>query len=256
MKKIAPVRLYIKTHTKTGLKYFGKSARKNLESYYGSGVYWKKHIKKHGIEYVKTEWISEYFYYEEHITKFCNDFCQENNIVDDDTWANLKEENGLDGGKMPEASLLALKTKLTGRTKESHEYIRLAAIKQSKSMKDKNGHYQTIARPKINKWLESLSESERKEILGHEITTEQRLKLSLDRLGKTKENCDRVKKMAETKKQYFGGLSEKERKTKLGHTKGMKWCHNDELSINKLFLPLNILCGWSVGRKKYENKTD
>ncbi len=43
-----PTYLYIKTHNKTGMKYFGKTVSEDPEKYSGSGVYWKRHIEKHG----------------------------------------------------------------------------------------------------------------------------------------------------------------------------------------------------------------
>lgn len=39
--------LYIKTHKKTGLKYFGYT-KQNPYTYYGSGTDWKKHLSKYG----------------------------------------------------------------------------------------------------------------------------------------------------------------------------------------------------------------
>ena len=45
--------LYIKTHKKTGLKYFGYT-KQNPHLYSGSGTDWKIHLKKHGYE-VYTE---------------------------------------------------------------------------------------------------------------------------------------------------------------------------------------------------------
>ena len=45
--------LYIKIHTKTKLKYFGKTTR-NVNRYHGSGKHWQRHIKQHGVEHVKT----------------------------------------------------------------------------------------------------------------------------------------------------------------------------------------------------------
>ena len=48
--------LYIKTHNKTGLKYLGKTTKKDQHKYKGSGKYWLKHIRKHGYD-VTTEII-------------------------------------------------------------------------------------------------------------------------------------------------------------------------------------------------------
>jgi hypothetical protein len=42
--------LYLKTHNVTGLKYLGKTISEDPYAYTGSGVYWKKHINKHGYD--------------------------------------------------------------------------------------------------------------------------------------------------------------------------------------------------------------
>jgi len=95
---IKPTYLYIKQHSVTGLKYFGKTTR-NPNKYYGSGKYWLKHIKKHGKEFVKTIWVSD-LYTDTSIVEIALHFSYENNIVESDNWANLTIENGLDGGSM------------------------------------------------------------------------------------------------------------------------------------------------------------
>jgi hypothetical protein len=41
-----PTFLYIKTHSVTGLKYFGKTTKDPFR-YKGSGVYWVRHLKVH-----------------------------------------------------------------------------------------------------------------------------------------------------------------------------------------------------------------
>lgn len=88
----------IKRHTITGLKYFCKSTKQNYLKYLGSGVYWKSHLKIHGPEYVVTDWVSEVFYDEEQIKEFAILFSEFFNIVISDEWANLKIEDGLEGG--------------------------------------------------------------------------------------------------------------------------------------------------------------
>lgn len=50
--------LYVKTHNNTGLKYLGKTTAKDPHKYPGSGVYWKNHLKVHGINY-STKIIKE-----------------------------------------------------------------------------------------------------------------------------------------------------------------------------------------------------
>lgn len=88
--------LYIKQHSITGLKYFGKTTR-DPYTYNGSGKHWKLHIKKHGKEHVETLWVSEPFIDSVLISEYALAFSKENNIVESKDWANLIEENGLDG---------------------------------------------------------------------------------------------------------------------------------------------------------------
>ena len=93
--------LYVKTHNKTGLKYLGKTIAKDPYKYPGSGVYWSRHLKKHGKDYT-TEIIKECETQEE-VAKWGLHYTNLWNIVDakDNTgrkiWANIKPETG-DGG--------------------------------------------------------------------------------------------------------------------------------------------------------------
>lgn len=95
---IYPTYLYIKQHSVTGLKYFGKTTNTYPYKYNGSGKHWKSHIKKHGKEHIKTLWVSEPYIDSDIISKFALSFSKDNNIVESKEWANLIEENGLDGG--------------------------------------------------------------------------------------------------------------------------------------------------------------
>ena len=98
--------LYIFTHNITGLKYFGKTINSfdemSLLNYGGSGVYWKKHIKKHGKD------LSVEIYGIHHISKVKDiavKFSEDNNIVNAlnesgnrkgrKIWANSEYETGL-----------------------------------------------------------------------------------------------------------------------------------------------------------------
>lgn len=97
MSTFKPTFLYIKQHSKTGLLYFGKTTKRNLLAYCGSGQYWKRHIDKHGKEYVETLWYCLYLDLEslksaaEQLSVFFD-------VALSESWANLKPETGVDGG--------------------------------------------------------------------------------------------------------------------------------------------------------------
>lgn len=88
----SPVYLYIKTHNKTGLKYFGRTI-KDPYRYKGSGLYWLRHIHAHGSD-VSTEIFG--IYLDKNIlVKEATKFSVEHDIVNSDQWANLIVETGL-----------------------------------------------------------------------------------------------------------------------------------------------------------------
>lgn len=90
--------LYVKTHNKTGLKYLGKTARKDPYRYRGSGDYWINHINKHGYD-VTTEIIKECSTEEELkfwglYYSFLWNVVEEKDERGNKTWANLVPESG------------------------------------------------------------------------------------------------------------------------------------------------------------------
>ena len=96
MQEFMPTWLYIKKHNITGLRYFGKTIKTNPEKYNGSGKYWKSHLRTHGND-VSTIWC-ELFTDRETLVEYALSFSKDNNIFESKDWANLKFENGLDGG--------------------------------------------------------------------------------------------------------------------------------------------------------------
>ncbi len=96
-KNISPTCLYIKQHSITGLKYFGKT-KQDPYKYIGSGTRWLNHINKHGKEFVETLWVSNPYTDAKLIKEDALKFSIENNIVISNEWANLRPENGLEGG--------------------------------------------------------------------------------------------------------------------------------------------------------------
>ena len=93
-----PTYLYIKQHSITGMRYLGKTTKLDPYKYNGSGKHWIRHINKHGLNYVETVWVSEPFIDESLLMEFALLMSEEMDIVNSDRWANLKFENGLDGG--------------------------------------------------------------------------------------------------------------------------------------------------------------
>lgn len=88
--------LYVKQHSITGLKYFGKT-KLDPTKYVGSGSYWKSHIKKHGKQFVETLDVWE-FSDQQLCTNFAVKYSIDNDIVISKTWANLIIEDGKGGG--------------------------------------------------------------------------------------------------------------------------------------------------------------
>lgn len=88
--------LYVKTHTKTGLKYFGRTSNKDPFKYKGSGTYWKQHLKEFGDD-ISTE-ILGCFTDIKSCSEFAKDFSQKYDIVNSSEWANVMCENGFLGG--------------------------------------------------------------------------------------------------------------------------------------------------------------
>jgi hypothetical protein len=83
-------------HNVTGMKYFCKTTQfHRLLSYKGSGLYWKKHLKKHGKD--MSVGVLGIYYEEERCRNAALEFSKANNIVQSNEWANLIYENGSDG---------------------------------------------------------------------------------------------------------------------------------------------------------------
>lgn len=104
--------LYIKTHTKTGLKYLGKTT-KDPYTYLGSGVNWKKHLKENGKEHT-TEIIAECESNIE-LNKLGRYYSELHNVVESEDWANIIPETG--GGSCGPEAAHKISIKLKGKKK-------------------------------------------------------------------------------------------------------------------------------------------
>lgn len=87
--------LYLKTHNQTGLKYLGKTESGDPYKYQGSGLHWKRHLKKHGDD-VTTEILFQTEDREE-FKRVAMEYSEKWNIVESTDFANLMPECG-DGG--------------------------------------------------------------------------------------------------------------------------------------------------------------
>jgi hypothetical protein len=94
--QFSPTALLVMSHNVTGLKYFCKTSDlRNVYNYKGSGLYWKKHLNKHGKDV--TVGVMGFYTDYQRCRNAALKFSQENDIVNSDAWANLVLENGTDG---------------------------------------------------------------------------------------------------------------------------------------------------------------
>ena len=184
-----PTRLYIKKCSHCQKMYFGKSITKDLLNYSGSGKLWKLHLNKHNAKAIHI-WNSDWYYSEKSIKEDALKFSIENDIIKNENWFNLKEENGLDGG---DTSAFVDKTKL------------------SESLKgNKNPAKQLHVRQKISKSL-----------TGKKASEEATLKNRNFRKGKTKENYEPIKRMADTMSKIMTGLTKENSEMRRNHSKSL-----------------------------------
>jgi hypothetical protein len=109
--------LYLKTHKVTGLKYLGKTTQ-DPYSYKGSGIYWLKHLKKHGCDV-----ITEVLFQCQDAIEFsivAKSYSKSLNILESPEFANLCPEEGQGG--------------YTAYTAERNEKI-------SKALKGRHAHW-------------------------------------------------------------------------------------------------------------------
>lgn len=117
MNQFKPTFLYIKEHQTTGLLYFGKTTR-NPEKYHGSGIHWKRHLRKHG-NHVKTLWYC-LFTSQDVCTDFALNFSTQEGIDISPNWANLILENGLDGAPVGHPSFVTNPEDVARKISEAH----------------------------------------------------------------------------------------------------------------------------------------
>lgn len=91
-----PTALLVMTHNVTGKKYFCKTAQlKRINHYKGSGIHWKRHLKKHGNDI--TVGVFGFYVDMDRCVNAALKFSKDNNIVKSDEWLNYMDEDGLTG---------------------------------------------------------------------------------------------------------------------------------------------------------------
>jgi hypothetical protein len=164
-----PTRLYIKQCPHCGLKYFGKTIVEDIENYSGSGVYWTRHLEKHRVEPVHL-WNSDW-YYDTKIKKFAGKFSQMNKIVESKQWANLAEENGIQGGNLgTEVHKKAAKS--IKKTLNNPEWKETKGKERSKKLSNLQNDPQwkeSIGKESHEKRLITISDPIWKETVGREV---------------------------------------------------------------------------------------
>lgn len=139
--------LYIKTQSVTGLKYLGYTKR-DVNKYFGSGVYWNLHLSKHGYD-ITTEIIYQ-SENKEDIKSAGIYYSLFYDVVKSDNWANLIEEKADGSGaflgfKHKEESKRKISISKKGQTswigkthkEESKLKMRIAKLGKKSSTKTK-----------------------------------------------------------------------------------------------------------------------
>lgn len=186
------VTLYIAIHNKTNLKYFGKTTKYHdeyslQEKYHGSGKYWTRHLKKHGDDITMKIYGT---YYIDDVQEVALQFSLDNNIVESKEWANLKPENGLDGGFTEDMIAQMVKTRKIKDSNGLSCYDRTGLL-HSKTLKSINEDDEfSIAQKSSKKASQTMK---KKDTMGISIYERSAVKISKSRiengLSKGKNNC-------------------------------------------------------------------
>ena len=163
--------LYIKTHKITGLKYFGMTKRNDIEKYKGSGKYWLRHLRTHG-----NDIHTEIFFQSDDIDEVSNkaiEFSISNNIVESKDWANLKPEDGRDGG--------------------SHTSCYTQEVREKISKARKGTVYSDEYKIKMSERCKGINKGDKNGMKGYKFSDESLLKIKNAHLGVKRSNETRQK---------------------------------------------------------------
>jgi hypothetical protein len=251
---IKPTRLYIKKCSHCNLKYFGKYTGEHIEYYKGSGTRWNNHLNKHSAASLHI-WDSDW-YSDTSISRFALKFSRINRIVQDENWANLKEETGLEGGwdHINNGSDLHIERARIGGKNSAYNI-------KDKGVKFSSGDERTILLSrkansiKIQKLIDN---PEYKSDYYKKVSEYQKLNNSMkDKCWCVPINCvdkNKEKRVFKIDQIPSGWVSCKDfnqsNKNKKNPTYGKMWIHNTDLKENKYINSTDkIPEGWTKGRK-------
>lgn len=171
------VYLYLKKHKTANKFYLGKTEQDPMK-YQGSGLYWQKLLKKHGND-VETVVLKECLNNEE-VREWGMYYSKLWNIVENDLFANLKEESG-DGGSYAhkEKTKQLLSEKAQQRAKDS-KYI--SNLREGQRRRFANGAEGTF---KGKKHSEETKQRLRANREGSRASVETKQKMSESQKGRT-----------------------------------------------------------------------
>lgn len=222
--------IYIKSCNHCNLKYFGKSCRKTknlVHKYKGSGIYWNKHLNKHKCNYSTK--IIGYFIRKESCKIFCEWYSKTKNIVKSKEWANICNENGLNGGDI----FSTLSQEKQDEIREKLRQINLGRKRTEESKEKMRGRIVS----------EETKEKIRQTLTGFKHSEETKKKQSLMRKGKKAWNKG-MTISEETKKKISESLKKNPNlgKYKIGKT-------HTEKTKNKISNTLKGRVPWNKNRK-------
>lgn len=149
-------KLYIKK-LPNGLLYLGKTEQENPYSYLGSGLRWRRAIKKHGYS---CKDIDTYVIFE---TDNFDDLKQKGifyskvfRVVDNDNWANMREEDGDGGFGVGDNNVMnRLDVKLKrGPNPSTRPEVKLMRSEHLKKQHKEKGHFfEGVKRPNHSKLM-------------------------------------------------------------------------------------------------------
>ena len=122
-------RLMIKEHLNTGLKYLCITKRKNWRDYLGSGVYWRKHLLKHG-PHIKTTLLYESKDYDDFV-EVCSYYSEVLKPHEVREFANQVPELGYENGRIGKSNLELWWIYASEKTKQETLKKRNASIQKA-----------------------------------------------------------------------------------------------------------------------------